>query len=169
MTSPTPMSTITPTLFTSPTPTVPQPTVNPCDGECITPSPEVTPEVTRVPEPTKEPKGEPLTANFSADFSQGGVTTCSDLKPTNINDVWLEDDAVGNGELIVRWGVNSNYSKVHIVYGFEAGDIRYSLLNTENDGREVIGQLDSRHYWFSVANVNGCAVSDYVQWVDPMP
>lgn len=157
--------TLTPTC--TPTPGEPIPTVT---GEPeATPTPtiveEPTPEVTRVPEPTSPPND---VVTLRTDTTS--TPTCPAQKPENVNDVWVEADAEGNGEMILRWGVNSQYSRVNIVYGLTPGDMRYSLLNTENDGREVIRGLDNgTHYWFSVANLDGCAVGDYAVWRDPMP
>lgn len=156
-----------PTATPSPTLVQPSPTpVDECDqDECVevtpTPTLEITPTPTGVPQSTSNEVVE-LRSNTTS------TPSCAALEPDYVHDIWWEQGTPGDSKGILHWGTNTNYSKVHIVYGFSAGDIRYSLLNTDNDGVEEIGGLDNtRHYWFSVGNVNSCAVSDYVVWRDP--
>lgn len=158
----------------TPTPTIevtPTPTINPCDiilsrvaiNPCITPTPtvEVTPTPTEVPTPTEEPKQERVnTGNPQA-------PVCSDAKPGNVANIYVK--TTGNpGELEVQWALPTGADKVHIEYGLQR-HAEHALLNTPNDGNEVIRGLTSgQHYWFSVAGVNGCAVGDFSDWYDPL-
>ena len=159
--------TVTPTVTQEPTAT-PTPTIILCDGDCITPTPteEVTPTPTDTPRVTPEPQNDtPIVEVVSNTTS---TPSCSDLKPVAVSDIWIENPTHQDGKVTLHWGTNANYSQVHIVYGFTPGDIRYSLLNTDNDGVEVISELDNQKiYWFSVGYVNGCNVSDYTKWIDP--
>lgn len=153
--TPTPQITITPTV-------TPSPTIIPCDGcceeECVTPTPTV--EVTPVSETHNDVVTVASTTNTSGD--------CSALEPQPLNDIWYSDDVKGDGKLTLHWGVDTQYSRAHIVYGLTPGDIRYSILNTDNDGVEEIGGLDSHTiYWFSVGSVHECSVGDYTTWRDP--
>lgn len=149
---------VTPTQTPTPTAT-PTPTIIECDGECE-PTPTPTVEVTPVPETHNDVVTVSSTQNTSGD--------CSALEPQPLNDIWYSDDVKGDGKLTLHWGVDKQYSRAHIVYGLAPGDIRYSILNTENDGVEEIGGLDSHTtYWFSVGSVHECSVGDYMTWRDP--
>lgn len=157
-----PTVTTVPTMQPTATPTL-EPTLEPTVTPEVTP--EVTPRVTVTPEPTVVQQ-----VVHQARMSMPSAPTCPDATPSRVNDIWLEPDASGNGTLVLRWGVNTDYQRVNIVYGFEPHDARYSLLNTENDGREEIRGLDSNtHYWLAINHQNGCAPGEYSDWIDPLP
>ena len=106
-----------------------------------------------------EPEGNRSTTNAP------GVCSISDIgNVANINVV-----TTGNaGELEVQWSLPANADKVHIIYGLEQ-KAEHALLNTDNDGNEVIRNLVSgKHYWFAVAGVRGCGVGSYSNWFDPI-
>ena len=149
----------------TPTPTVevtPTPTQEPeCEKECEpTPTPTEEPRVT--PTPTEEPKVE----SHSESTGSPSAPSCGDSKPERVANINVV--TTGNkGELEVQWSL-PNSNSVHIEYGLEQF-AQHALLNTPNDGHEVIGGLTSgQHYWFRVAGVNGCAVGDYSNWFDPI-
>lgn len=159
-----PTVTPVPTVTTAPSAT-PTFTPSPTSIPEVTVTPRVTPEVT--PTVTETPQRNDV-VRLSTNTTS--TPTCDILKPESINDVWLQPDASNNGTLVLRWGVNDKYSRVNVVYGLTPGDMRYSLLNTENDGvEEIKGLANGTHYWFSVANLDGCAVGDYEVWRDPLP
>jgi len=155
-----------------------EPIVTPTENPNPTPTDEVTPTPTEKQgcredceiTPTPEKKQEGLTANFSSNFSQGGIPICADISVNEVPEVWLENDPESNGILVARWGTNQ-YNKTDIRYSNDTDNMdRYSLLNTENDGREEIGQLDNnQHYFFQVRFRNGCSVGNWSLAVDPLP
>lgn len=151
--------TVTPTNSPTPTPTVevtPTPTGEP------TPTPTDEPRVT--PTPTEEPKGgdQPTFAGSSTE-----APTCSDSKPGTVANINVKSAGV-SGQLEVQWSLPTGADKVHIEYGLDKF-AQHALLNTPNDGNEVIGNLVSgKHYWFRVAGVNGCAVGEFSNWFDPI-
>lgn len=120
-----------------------------------------TPTPTEVPQPggwSPEPEG-------NRKPGPPGVCTGEFIgNVANINVV-----STGNkGELEVQWALPSNANQVHIEYGLEQ-NAQHSLLNTPNDGNEVIRNLVSgKHYWFRVAGVDGCSVGNWSRWFDPI-
>lgn len=134
------------------------------DADCpeVTPTPTEEPEVT--PTPTEEPKGTPPTFVGSSTEAPG---VCGDARPTRVANINVVSHGV-KGELEVQWALPTGGDRVHIEYGL-GQNAEHALLNTPNDGNEIIGGLNSgSHYWFRVAGVNGCAVGDYSGWFDPI-
>lgn len=140
----------------TPTPT---PTIDP------TPTPEVTQTPTEepTPTPTETPKNNPTVS--SGGSSAPGVCSISDIG--NVANIYVVTTGE-KGELEVQWSLPSNANQVHIEYGLEQY-AQHSLLNTANDGNEVIRGLKSgEHYWFRVAGVRDCGVGAYSSWFDPI-
>lgn len=172
----TPTPTPSPTDEPIPTPTV-EPSVSPSPTPTETPDPcevktdsilEIDPCATPTPTtviPTEAPQSSSDTTDHNS--AGNGGSLCSDAKPARVANINVV--TTGNtGELQIQWALPIGADKVHIEYGLEK-NAQYSLLNTSNDGNEVIGALDSgQHYWFRVAGVNGCAVGDYSDWFDPL-
>jgi hypothetical protein len=182
----TPMPTATPTVKPTNTP-VPTATVEPtatpteepkCDDECVTATPTPTTQVT--PTPTEQVTPTPTVEQPQADTTnhnsarQGGDGSagsppgpCTDSIPSTVASINVKSTGI-KGELEVQWALPLGADKVHIQYGLEK-IAQYALLNTPNDGNEIIRGLTSgNHYWFSVAGVNGCAVGNYSNWFDPI-
>lgn len=149
-----PTGTVTPII----TPTV-APTVIPTPTEEITPTatPSATPTVTPSVTPTSTPVTQP----------GNGPVVCTDREPGKVANIFVT--TTGNTrELEVQWSLPADADKVHIEYGLEKS-AQHSLLNTPNDGNEVIKGLTSgQHYWFRVAGVNGCSVGSHSEWFDPL-
>ena len=167
----TPTATPTPTIRVrvscTPTPTVtPTVTVTPTATPTATVTPTVTPEATPSATPTEEPKQEGGTPpTFAKSTTEAPSCPVHDIGGVaNINVV-----TTGNsGELEVQWALPENANKVHIEYGLEQY-AQHALLNTENDGHEVIKNLVSgKHYWFRVAGVRDCGVGSWSNWFDPI-
>lgn len=118
------------------------------------------------PEQPREPgqKGTPPTFQGSTTEAPG-VCGINDIG--NVANIYVK--TTGNaGELEVQWSLPENADKVHIIYGLEQ-KAEHALLNTPNDGNEVIRDLTSgRHYWFAVAGVRDCGVGNYSNWYDPI-
>lgn len=165
---------VTPTVTVTPSPTI---TVSPtpsCEGGevysirqiCPTEEPTPTPTVEVTPTPTEKVESgggsAPTFAGSSTEAPQ-----CGDTKPGKVANI----NVVSTGErgvLVVQWALPSGADKAHIEYGLEK-EPQHSLLETPNDGNEVIHELNSgQHYWFRVAGVNGCAVGDWSDWYDPI-
>lgn len=122
------------------------------DFGCIVDTPPAgpAPEVIRVETPTTE----------------AGAPVCTDVAPAKIPNIFVVN--AGVGKLEVRW-IPTGGDKAHIFYGLEVGKPLFSLIDTPNDGVEVIGSLVSgKHYWFSVVNGSGCAWSSLSDWYDPI-
>ena len=140
--------------------------IDPCDVELkrsiVEVDPCEEPEVTPTPEQPKEPSNPPVFAGSST-----GTPQCGDSKPSNVANINVT--VTGNkGELEVQWALPTGGDRVHIEYGLEQ-NAQHALLNTPNDGNEVIRDLVSgKHYWFRVMAVNGCAVGDPSIWFDPI-
>lgn len=160
--TPTPTEEVTPT----PTPTEePTLTPDPCDQLEVKSDvvEDVDPCVT--PTPTEEPgqPGNPPT--FAGSSTE--APTCSDVKPGIVANIFVKPTGA-KGELEIQWALPSGAEKAHIEYGLEQS-AQHALLNTANDGNEVVKDLVSgQHYWFRVAGVNGCAVGDFSGWYDPL-
>ena len=152
--SATPVVTATPSASPSPSST---PSESPVPSE--TPTPSETPEATPSSTPTPEVMVEtPLT--------EAGVSACDATAPAKVPNIFVTN--AGVGKLEVRW-IPTGGNKAHIVYGLEAGKPLFSLIDTPNDGVEVIGNLVSgKHYWFAVTNGDGCAWSQLSNWYDPI-
>jgi len=117
---------------------------------CVIDTPEPGPEPTRVETP----------------LTEAGAPVCSEVAPAKIPNIFVVN--AGVGKLEVRW-IPTGGEFAHIFYGAEAGKPEHSLINTPNDGVEVIGALNSgQHYWFSVVNGGGCAWSSLSDWFDPI-
>lgn len=143
-----------PYLIVSPTPTVE-----------VTPTPTEQIEVTVTPTPTNQPKSEDKAPTFAGSSTEApGV--CPDTRPSRVANINVV--TTGNkGELEVQWAL-PNSDRVHIEYGLEKY-AQHALLNTANDGNEVIRDLTSgQHYWFRVSGVTGCAVGEPSEWFDPL-
>ena len=129
-------------------------------GEC--PEPEVTP----TPTPTATPSATPEERHDNP-----GAPVCGDSVPANVANIFVDSGVLNDGKLEVRWLPSEpKGNKAHIRYSEVDGQWRYALLNTDNDGHEEIGGLtNGTHYWFQVAQVNGCAVGNYSRSFDPLP
>jgi hypothetical protein len=93
---------------------------------------------------------------------------------TNIGDVANIVALTGtpnDGKIEVQWSLPENADKVHIVYReYSESGWTHALLNTPNDGNEVIGELKNGvNYAFAVAGVRDCGVGKFSQEYDPMP
>lgn len=156
----TPTPSPTPVVTASPSPS-PTPSETPSDSPepSETPTPSETPEATPSATPSPEVRVEtPLT--------EGGVSTCDATAPAKVPNIFV--DNAGVGKLEVRW-IPTGGSQAHIFYGLEAGKPQHSVMNTPNDGTEVIGGLVSgKHYWFAVSQGEGCAWSSLSDWYDPI-
>ena len=115
--------------------------------------------------PTEEPRGGGNPPTFAGSSTE--APSCADRKPGNVANINVI--TTGNvGELEVQWSLPENANQAHIEYGLEMF-AQHALLNTPNDGNEVIRDLVSgQHYWFRVLGVNGCATGDPSQWFDPL-
>jgi hypothetical protein len=138
------------------------------DCEEPTPTPTETPEVTPTPEQPQtggwspEPEGNKSTTNAP------GVCSINDIGDVaNIN---VLTGTPNDGMVEVQWSLPQNADKVHIMYGEYGKPYEHALLNTDNDGHEVIGGLKNGvNYNFKVAGVRGCGVGNYSKEFDPMP
>lgn len=163
------------------------PEVPACVSECdeVTPTPtqepEVTPteepEVTPTVEPTKEPEqpviiptSQPEPCRENCNPQVQGSTTGSECTIKDIGDVAnINVKGTGKkGELEVQWSLPANADKVHIEFGL-GKKAEHALLNTPNDGNEIIRDLKSgQHYWFRVMGVRECGVGKPSNWFDPI-
>ena len=99
-------------------------------------------------------------------LSEAGAPSCDSVAPAKVPNIFVTN--AGVGKLEVRW-IPTGGDKAHIFYGEVAGKPAYSLIDTANDGSEVIGGLVSgQHYYFSVTNGGGCAWSSLSDWYDPI-
>lgn len=154
--TPTPSPTITPTSTPTATPSA-SPTQSPVPSESPSPEPSSEPTPTATPTPVVRVET-PLTV--------AGAPVCGDTAPAKIPNIFV--DNAGVGKLEVRW-IPTGGDKAHIFYGLEVGKPLFSLIDTPNDGVEVIGGLNSgSHYWFAVTNGSGCAWSQLSDWYDPV-
>lgn len=119
-----------------------------------------------VPNVVEEPEEPEVPVRVETPLTQAGTPSCPNTAPTKVPNIFVTN--AGIGALEVRW-IPTGGNFAHILYGFEAGKPLYSLLNTPNDGVEVINLLNSgSHYWFSVVNGEGCAWSQLSDWFDPV-
>ncbi len=139
----------------------PTPTVTPTPTEEVTPTPTEEVEV-KVTPTLEQPKTEYVASNKAGEAPR----PCVDTRPSRVANINVVQ--TGNkGELEVQWAL-PNSDKVHIEYGLEKY-AQHALLNTPNDGNEVIRDLTSNeHYWFRVAGVTGCSVGEPSEWFDPL-
>lgn len=153
---------VTPTPTDEPTPT---PTDEPeCEVECE--EPEITPTPTE--EPCRENCGTPPT--FAGSSTEAPI--CSDRVPGKVANIFVATGTPNDGKLEVRWlSDEPKGNKAHIRYTEGNGENwNHALLNTDNDGIEVIGGLiNGTHYNFQVVQVNGCAVGPWSSTYDPLP
>lgn len=126
-----------------------QPT-GPCEDECEYKECEE-------PSPTPEPPHENVV--------QQPAGQPQDCKNGSIGGIYVDGGVPNDNKVEVRWWPLKDFDKVHIRYSEVDGDWRYSLLDTENDGHEEIGNLvNGVHYWFQVGR-GEC----WSQSFDPMP
>lgn len=120
-------------------------------------------------EPKEEPKGGPSDERFAGSSTEApGV--CSDTKPGDVANINVVTGTPNDSKLEVQWSLPLGADKVHILYGEYGKPYEHALLNTPNDGNEVIDHLKNGvNYNFKVAGVNGCAVGNYSKEFDPMP
>lgn len=124
------------------------------------------------PTPTPTPSPEPeKTVTTQSQPGPASAPVCSDSVPGEVANIFVDTGTPNDGKLEVRWlPKEPKGSKAHIRYSEVDGEWKYSLLNTDNDGVEEIGSLvNGTHYWFQVAQVNGCAVGPYSRSFDPLP
>lgn len=146
------------------------------------PTPETTPESSATPEPTPtatesaSPTPTPPIIIYKEELHQEPPTPtqpslCPDAVPGDVANIYVDRGIPNDGKLEVRWWEPSGASEVHIMYtDGEPGDWRYALLNTPNDGNEVIGELkNNTHYWFQILGVQGCATGRPSAPFDPIP
>jgi hypothetical protein len=124
---------------------------------------------------TKTGQQTPMNENQDSDFdivefyeTAPGVCSINDIGDVaNIN---VLTGTPNDGMVEVQWSLPQNADKVHIMYGEYGKPYEHALLNTDNDGHEVIGGLKNGvNYNFKVAGVRGCGVGNYSKEFDPMP
>lgn len=89
---------------------------------------------------------------------------CGDSLPGSIANTNVVKGVANDGKAEVQWSIPTNAGNAHIIYSLTwAGSTYwYGLLNTPNDGNEIINDLDTKGtYTFYVAGVNGCAVGPF--------
>lgn len=141
-----------------------------------TPTPiEEEPEVTPTPpeEPT-EPKEEaggwsPEPEGNRSTTGEPGV--CSDRIPADVANINVLTGTPNDGKVEVQWSLPEGANQVHIRFGkYSDEGYPHALLNTPNDGNEIIGELtNGTNYKFQVAGVNGCSVGSWSKMFDPLP
>ncbi len=148
----------------TPTPSA-TPVVTPSPTPVVTPTP--TPEPSETPTPSETPESTPTpVVRVETPLTEAGAPTCGDVAPAKVPNIFVAN--AGVGKLEVRWTPTGG-AYAHILYGLEAGKPEHSLLNTSNDGVEVIsGLVSGNHYWFSVTNGENCAWSSLSDWYDPI-
>lgn len=165
-----PTDTPTPTI-PQPTEVIPSPTINPCDGDCVTPTPteEITPEPTRPVEPTVTPEltGEPLTPANAPTTAQG-TPECTDRKPDTIAwATYIPTDT--KGEQKIQWANEIGAETVNIRYRLDGEDWKYGAVGLPNTGNYIVKSLKSgKSYWYQIAGVHGCAAGDWSKEFDPI-
>lgn len=154
-------------------------------GVCKEPEPEVCEDETAINygkeeeceyEEPEEPETPIETGNGGTPPTfQGSTTeapgTCSDKVPGSVANINVLTGTPNDGKVEVQWSLPEGASQVHIRYGkYSDEGYPHALLNTPNDGNEVIGELtNGTNYKFQVAGVNGCAVGNYSKMFDPKP
>jgi hypothetical protein len=152
------------------------------EGQCVQPPVDVCPNLeglqTEIPQgyhleerfgciiDVPEPGPAPEPVRVETPLTEAGAPVCGDVAPAKIPNIFVVN--AGSGKLEVRW-IPTGGEFAHIFYGAKAGESQYSLINTPNDGVEVIGALNpGQHYWFAVTNGGGCAWSSLSDWFDPI-
>ena len=167
-------ATSTPSPTVIPTPTVtPSPIMTPTGTPTATstmspsPTPSQSPEPTETPVPSETPTPTPSPeVKVETPLTEAGTSSCPITAPAKIPNIYVVN--AGKGKLEVRW-MPTGGNKAHILYGAEAGKPQHSLIDTDNDGVEVISSLNSgQHYWFSVVNGSDCSWSSPSDWYDPI-
>lgn len=142
--------------------------LKPCSREwvCDCQEPEPTPTEKPSPTPTPEQKvGDP-------EPSKPQAPSCDAWTPGEVANIYVDRGVPNDNCLEVRWLPKEPTSnKAHIKYtNSNPGEWRYALLDTDNDGVELIcGLNNGEHYWFTVAQVNSCAVGGFSSAFDPLP
>ncbi len=153
----------------------PTPTATPI----LTPTPtlELTPTITPTATPsatvTQTPCGDECKPK-EVTKTQPAAGICTAGVPGNVGNIYVATGIPNDNKLEVRWSnasPNEGAEKAHIMYtDGKPGDWRYALLDTNNDGTEVIGGLvNGKHYWFVVALVHECSVGSWSNAFDPTP
>lgn len=155
----------------SPIPSVipsPSPSIEPTS----TPEPSESPRPSQSPEPTATPKP-PESTNQPAPSdppkSESKAPTCDKSKPGDVAGIFVDQGIPNDHKVEVRWWPPSGADKVHIRFAeYTQEGWPYSLLDTPNDGHEVIDMLKIKtNYRFQVAGVNGCTVGNWSVLFDP--
>lgn len=159
--TPSPTATPSPTIIPTPTPTPSCEQLENCEPE-VTPTPRVTP-VPEVPHP------QPQLGLTTAPPPDAPV--CSNETPGLVANIFVAVGTPNDNKLEVRWTpVEPKGPKAHILYGEYGRAFEHALLNTDNDGSEVIGGLKNGvNYRFKVAQVNVCSVGPWSSEFDPKP
>lgn len=118
-------------------------------------------------EPTPTPTKEPEHVSTLPGSTTETPASCPINDISRVANIFVK--TTGNkGELEVQWALPANADEAHIEYGLEK-NATHALLNTPNDGNEVIKGLKSgEHYWFRVAGVRDCGVGAFSDWFDPI-
>ena len=139
------------------------------EGECEYPKPSC--EETQTCEERETPPS-PFNDGGSSNPGATQAPTCSDSVPGKVANIFVATGTPNDGKLEVKWlSDEPKGNKAHIRYTEGNGENwQHALLNTDNDGNEVIGELKNGvHYNFQVAQVNGCAVGPWSKTYDPLP
>jgi len=143
-----------------------RPSTTPRPTATVTATATATASAEPTAEPTKEPEVTQTPVIVEIGLTVAGVGECAETAPAKIPNIFVKN--AGVGKLEVRW-IPSGGEKAHIFYGLKAGSPEHSLINTPNDGVEVIGGLVSgKHYYFAVTNGSGCSWSSLSNWYDPI-
>lgn len=163
-------------VIPTPVPPTPEPTVepSPSPSPTIEPSPQPTPVPETSPVPTPEPPCGVECQPVLVAKSVPSPNFCKDAVPGEVANIFVDRGEPNDGKLEVRWlnkEPHEGAKHAHILYTDTVpGDWKYALLNTPNDGIEVIGELKNGvHYWFAVMLVNGCQPGAISAAFDPIP
>lgn len=153
-------------------PECPQP--NPCD-EVEEPYLTKSSVIDEISEPCEEEPETPQPGGWSPE-PEGNKSTTNAPGVCSINDIgdvaniYVDSGTPNDNKVEVQWSLPQNADQVHIMYGEYGKPYEHALLNTANDGNEVIGGLKNGvNYNFKVAGVRGCGVGNYSKEFDPMP
>lgn len=150
-----------PLCIESPTPT---PTI--LDDITPTASQEATPSVKI--ETTASNSTNSSISEASNDTTHNSNPTCDTPKPDKV--AWFTYDAgvKGDGKIALNWALPQRAHTVNICYSRAQHFCEYGVSGVPNNGHYEIGSLDNVPYWFSLQSQDGCATSEYSNWIDPL-
>lgn len=153
----------------TPTPTICRPTITPTIEATPTASLSATLTPTASPEAKLEPNQERHDEPLSNDTTHNSNPNCDTPKPDKVAWFTYDSGKPNDGIVQLKWALPIRADRFNIEYSEVVGQPRHGKVVFGRDGNTEISFLKNIPYWFRIQAQDGCATSEFSNWIDPLP